>query len=93
MKNEYSFLTAALLVGGLTTTAIAHDRGEASMQGTINKIDHITGAVELKTDNGTMELNFTPDSVKNFKEGQQVVLELESMRHEAMEKHAMEQKR
>ncbi len=92
MKKMSSFLTAALLVGGLTTTAIAHDRGEASMQGTINKIDHSTGAVELKTDNGTMELNFTPDSVKNFKEGQQVVLELESMRHEAMEKHAMEQK-
>ena len=93
MKKMYSLFAAALLVGGLTTAAIAHDKGEASIQGTINKVDPSTGMVELKTDNGTMELNFTPDSVKNFKEGQQVVLELETMKHESMERHAMEHKR
>ena len=46
----------------------------------------------LKTDKGTSELYFTPDSIKNFKEGEQVVVELETPGHEAREKHAMEQK-
>ncbi len=94
MKKVSAFLTAALLVGGLTTAAFAdHNKDEASMRGTINKIDHSTGKIEFKTDKGTSELYFAPDSIKNFKEGEQVVLELETSSHEAMEKHAMEQKR
>lgn len=93
MKKLSSFLTAALLVGGLSTVALAdHDQNEASVRGTINKIDHTTGKIELKTDKGMSELYFTPDSIKNLKEGEQVVLELETPGHEAKEKHAMEQK-
>jgi hypothetical protein len=68
MKKLTSFLTAALLVGGLSTAALAeHDHNEASIRGTINKIDHTTGKIELKTDKGTSELYFTPDSIKNFR--------------------------
>jgi len=94
MKKVYAVLTAALLAGGLTTMAFAdHNKDEALMHGTIHSIDHATGKVELKTDKGTAQLYFTPDSVKNFKEGEQVTVELETPEHEAMEKHAMEQKR
>jgi|GEM_PF-4467263 len=93
MKKLSLFLAAALLVGGLGTAALAdHDQKEASVRGTINKIDHTTGKIELKTDKGVSELYFTPDSIKNFKEGEQVVLELETPGHEARETHAMEQK-
>jgi uncharacterized cupredoxin-like copper-binding protein len=93
MKKLCASLTAMLLVGGLSTAVFAdHNKNEASMRGTINKIDHSTGKIELKTDKGTSELYFTPDSIKNLKEGEQVVLELETPGHEAMEKHAMGQK-
>jgi hypothetical protein len=94
MKKVSAVLTAALLAGGLTTAAFAdHNKNEASMRGTINSIDHSTGKIELKTDKGASQLYFTPDAVKNFKEGEQVMVELETPGHEAMEKHAMAQKR
>ncbi len=94
MKKVYAVLMAALLAGGLTTVAFAdHNTGEAFMRGTINSIDHSTRKIELKTDKGASQLYFTPDSVKNFKEGEQVTVELETPEHKAMEKHAMEQKR
>jgi hypothetical protein len=93
MKKLTSVLTAALLVGGLSTAALAdHDQDEASVQGTINTIDHTTGKVEVKMNKGTTELYFIPDSIKNFKAGEQVVLELTTPGHEAKEKHAMGKK-
>lgn len=93
MRKLSSLLSATLLVSGLGTAAIAgHDQHEASLQGTINSIDHTTGKIELKTDKGTSELYFPPDTIKNFKAGEQVVLELATPGHEAKEKHALGQK-
>src|SRR5262245_20798129 len=89
MKKLSSLLAAVLLVGGLGTATFAdHGQNEASVRGTINKIDHTTGKIEFKTDKGTSKLFFTPDSIKNFKEGEQVELELATPGHEAREKQA-----
>lgn len=94
MKKFSSVFAAALLVGGLSTAALAgHDQHEAAVQGTISTIDHTTGKIELKTDKGTSALYFPPETIKNFKEGQQVVLELATPGHEAKDTHTMEQKR
>ena len=92
MKKACALLSAALLAGGLSTAALAHDEGRADepmMKGTISKIDHDSGKIEMKTDQGTAQVYFAPDSIKNLKEGDQVALELETSKREARETHHM----
>ena len=90
MKNACAFLSAVILAGGLATTALAHDEGgvggEPTMRGTISTIDHETGKIELKTDMGTSQVYFAPRSIKNLKEGDQVLVELETSKREAKER-------
>ena len=90
MKKACAFLSAALLAGGLITAVLAHDEGRADepmMRGTISKIDHASGKIDLQTDMGPAQVYFPPVSVKNLKEGDQVALELETSKREAKEKH------
>ena len=58
------------------------------MRGTISKIDHETGKIELKTDMGTSQVYFAPQSIKNLKEGDHVALELETSKREAKERRS-----
>ena len=89
MKNVAAVLSAALVAGGIATAALAHDEGRAGeepmMRGTITMIDHATGKIELKTDMGTSQVYFAPQSVKNLKEGDHIALELETSNREARE--------
>jgi len=48
-------------------------------------IDHDSGKIELKTDMGTSQVYFAPQSIKNLKEGDTVALELETSKREAKE--------
>ena len=52
-------------------------KGEHVMSGTISKIDHSTGKLDLKTEEGTLVLHFPPDAMKNLKEGDQAAVSLE----------------
>jgi hypothetical protein len=95
MKKACALLSAALLAGGLSTAALAHDEGRAGepkMKGTISSIDHDSGKIELKTDQGPAQVYFAPNAVKNLKEGDQVALELETSKKEAKEMHHMSKK-
>jgi hypothetical protein len=92
MTKACALLSAVLLAGGLSTAALAHDEGRAGepmMKGTISSIDHASGKIELKTDQGPAQVYFAPEEIKNFKEGDQVVLELETSKKEAKEMHHM----
>jgi len=92
MKKACALVSAMVLAGGLSTAAFAHDEGRADepmMKGTISQIDHDSGKIELKTDQGPVQVTFAPEQVKNFKEGDQVVLELETAKQEAKEMHHM----
>ena|SRR5215510_8615029 len=88
MKKLSAVLGAVLLAGGLTTATLAHDEGnmkEPMMRGTISKIDHSSGQIELKTNQGTSQVYFAPEAIKNLKEGDQIALELETSQHEGKE--------
>jgi len=89
MKKACALLSAVIFAGGIATAAFAHDEGRAGgepmMRGTISKIDHDTGRIELQTDSGTSQVYFAPQSIKNLKEGDQVAVELETSRREAKE--------
>jgi Cu/Ag efflux protein CusF len=90
MKKITAILSAAVFAGGMATAALAHDEGgaggEPTMRGTVSKIDHETGKIELKTDMGTAQVYFAPQAVKNLKEGDQVSLELETAKNHGKER-------
>ena len=81
MKKAGLLLSAALLVGGLTLGALsphpARADEEDELEGTITKIDPTTGKVELKTEKGPVQVYFDADEVKEFKEGDNVEIEVE----------------
>ncbi|HJY84040.1 MAG TPA: hypothetical protein VKK81_23515 [Candidatus Binatia bacterium] len=53
-------------------------KGEHSMKGTISKIDHSKGTVDLKTQDGmVLTLHFPADAIKDLKEGDQAVVQME----------------
>lgn len=95
MRKTCRLLSVALLAGGLSTAALAHDEGrseEPKMKGTISKIDPASGKIELKTDQGPAQVYFAPDSIKSLKEGDQVTLELETSKGKAKEMGRMSKK-
>lgn len=47
------------------------------------RVDYLGRCCAVMTRKGTSELYFTADSIKNLKEGEQVVLELETPGYEA----------
>src|SRR5437867_2669564 len=72
MKKTCTLLSATLLAGGSLR------QPSPMTKGTINKMDHDSGKIELQTDRGPAQVYFAPDTVKNLKEGDQVALELET---------------
>lgn len=62
-----------------TATAMEHESaamGAHSMSGTIEKIDHETGEVVLKSEPMNLTLHFPPDTIKDLKEGEKIVVHL-----------------
>ncbi|HEV8712501.1 MAG TPA: hypothetical protein VGX03_06700 [Candidatus Binatia bacterium] len=51
-------------------------KGEHTMTGTISKIDHNEGTLTLKTAKEDLELHFPPAAIKDYKEGDQVTVQL-----------------
>jgi hypothetical protein len=98
MNRAAVLLSAALLVGGLSTAVIADERhesgasggkahssasmsakdfkGEHAMTGTISEIDHSEGTLTLKTAKEELHLHFPPAAIKDYKEGDQVTVQL-----------------
>jgi hypothetical protein len=91
MKKFLFYVAAALFSGSLVTAAVAADgmkaaekpksemgkmMGEHKMAGTVEKIDHKTGMMKVKTGMGDMELHFPPPSVKDLKEGDAITVQL-----------------
>jgi hypothetical protein len=80
MKKAWTFLRAALLAGCLTlalqfpTTPYAEE-GE-KVQGTISRIDPVSGKVELQTEEGLMQFSLAPEDAEQFKVGDKVEVEL-----------------
>ena len=71
-------LSAAVLAGGLTTITLSADAAHADepvIQGTISKIDQVSGRIELRTDKGPAHIYLSPEGLKNLKAGDQVALE------------------
>jgi len=81
MKKLSALLSTTLLIGGLTIGALSPDTARADekarMQGTISKLDSVSGRIELKTDKGPAAVYFAPQALKNLKEGDQVRVEVE----------------
>lgn len=50
--------------------------GKHSMEGSIEKIDHKTGWVSVKTGEGTLAVHFPPASIKDLKEGEMISVHL-----------------
>lgn len=49
-------------------------RGAHSVSGSIRKIDHNTGMINLETEVGVLEVQASPEAVQDWQEGDQVVL-------------------
>jgi hypothetical protein len=53
-------------------------KGEHSMRGTISKIDHATGMVDVNTPDGmALALHFPSTAIQDLKEGAQVAVQME----------------
>lgn len=50
--------------------------GRHNMPGAVESVDHKTGWVKVKTDDGPMTVHFPPDSVKDLKEGDTITVYL-----------------
>jgi hypothetical protein len=81
MKKAGALLSAALLMGGLSTAALAFAEGHAGVlmtRGTISRIERDSGKVELMTEKGPAQVYFAPDLLTNLEEGDEVALELQT---------------
>lgn len=61
------------------------EANERSMHGTITRLDHESGKIEIKTERGVAQVFFNPASVKTLKEGDAVVMDLETAAEEEQE--------
>ena len=50
--------------------------GRHWMSGKVDSVDHKTGWVKVKTDEGVLSVHFPPDSVKDLKEGETITVHL-----------------
>ena len=90
MKKILFYVIAAMFAGSVTSTvAVADDMkpkteigmkakkmGVHNMAGTIEKIDHKTGMVSVKTGEGTLDVHFPPPAIKDLKMGDTITLHL-----------------
>ena len=75
---------AALLGAGIpagqavaqSTAAPADMAGRHTMQGTVTKVDAKRGWIDVKTDEGSMKLQFPPAALADVKAGDSVSVEL-----------------
>ncbi len=83
--------TLAMLTGTIEL-AVAHDQGPGWnhagkgmgrhlegrhwMTGKVEGIDHKTGWLKVKTDEGTLNVHFAPESVKELKDGDTITVHL-----------------
>jgi len=96
-KHLLPHLLAAFLLAGFAGGGMAAEHsgeaksgeykmmGQHKMSGTIEKIDHKSGMMELKTGVGEMKLHFPPDSIKDLKKGDKITVDMGFMK-EGMEK-------
>jgi len=84
------FLLAGTLLAGIAPTTVMADyesgmkssakmedrMGKHDMTGTVEKIDHAKGMIQLKTDVGTLNLHFPPPSIKDLKMGDAITVSL-----------------
>jgi len=52
------------------------EMGEHHMDGTVTKVNHHTGFITVKTDEGSMRLHYPPKSIKDIKDGDKIRLYL-----------------
>lgn len=52
------------------------EMGEHHMDGTVTKVNHRTGFITVKTDEGSMRLHYPPKSIKDVKDGNKIRLYL-----------------
>lgn len=64
------------LVGAPAWAAGGEMQGKHSMSGTVTMIDHTTGMLTLKTEEGNLKLHFPPATVKQLKEGDTITVHL-----------------
>ena len=92
MKSSYPVMAAALglvLSASVATPVLAgeyggdknmasdsKEMGEHHMDGTVTKVNHRTGFITVKTDEGSMRLHYPPKSLKDVKDGNKIRLYL-----------------
>ena len=59
----------------VTSTAAVGFRGKDTLYGRIRTIDHKAGIVGVQTEEGVLSLQAVPETIKNWKEGDLVVME------------------
>ena len=60
--------------------------GKHAMSGTVDKVDHATGMVTLKTGEGDLMLHFPPPSVKDLNDGDSITVHLAYIKNSAAKK-------
>ncbi len=91
MKKIMLFGILAMFAG-MTELAVAHDygagwnhpgkgmgrmvEGRHWMTGKVEGVDHKTGWLKVKTDEGTLNVHFAPDSIKDLKDGDTITVHL-----------------
>ena len=56
--------------------SVSKEMGEHHMDGTVTKVNHRTGFITVKTDEGSMRLHYPPKSIKDVKDGNKIRLYL-----------------
>ena len=59
-----------------TAAAAGSMMGEHSMTGTVKSVDHKSGVVKVEAKPHDMEVHFPPDSVKDLKKGDKIMVHL-----------------
>lgn len=57
-------------------SSLSKEMGEHHMDGTVTKVNHHTGFITVKTQEGSMRLHYPPKSIKDIKDGNKLRLYL-----------------
>lgn len=82
MKSLNATIASLALLGIMAGPALAQSagsdemKGRHAMQGQITSLDEKKGWVHVKTDEGTMILRVSPESLRNVKKGDTVTVRL-----------------
>lgn len=58
--------------GNKSAASDTQEMGEHHMDGTLTKVNHRTGFVTVKTEEGSMHLHYPPKSIKELKNGDKI---------------------